>query len=1056
MNAIHEAIEKLASAVMMADDNPQACLSALDVDLVAIIPPLKDAHPRSAQLACGLHSMATELNGEISPTTLETLTNGIGLLQRLYAASERGSEQIDDPGLYDLIVANISEQATDNSTSVITPTDIRSIDQEAFSYFSEEAEEHLSSAETIWLLLEKDSHDTSQLDTLFRLYHTLKGAAGYANLSDVVDLTHRVESILDTIRSGQAQIQRPIIEMGLESIDLLRALIAHFHSMIDGKPSAPPVLVDFARQLAQIAERIPPLPSSDEAILAERKIETEKSADEHANGAVKKEENEKMVDTNKADPNAEDADPTPAASTEGQDDAGGAAESPELIAIGQIEESFNELNIDDLSTLGVLNGDLEDLATSLAPEMPLASLVSISMAKILEKLILDECPVGEALDLLSYGCSMLRRLRVDYETSGGEAIDDHALFEQLTALADIEDEANDAQPELSPEAMIATGGGPSNDDLIDEEDSDPPEEEQTLGVEVDQDIFSDFSSEAEEHLNNAENALLSLEGHPDDDELLNTIFRAFHTIKGASSFLNLTDITRVAHSVEDVLDSARKKQLVLNQAITDVILESIDLLKELFQNVAAQIESGEVHPRPVAEFTKKVELVASNKALPAPAPTAAATTDQQPELATSNQASAPAAPKKAGATSETKQQSSGTQHRDLHVRVGTEKLDSLVNIVGELVIAQTQVSQNPDVLMTENQKLVKDISQLMKISSDLQEIAMSMRMVPIRASFERMARMVRDLARKCDKQVEFSMSGEDTELDKNVVEEIVDPLTHMIRNSVDHGVEPSADRLAAGKSEKGHVSLHAYHKGGNVVIELRDDGGGINRDKVLKKAIERGLVQPEEDLTDDQINDLVFHPGLSTADKISDVSGRGVGMDVVRRNIETLRGKVEVQSEQGKGSVFRIKLPLTLAIIDGMVIGVGPERYILPLTSIISSLRPLPEQICSVMGKGEMVKVQDELYPLLRLHERFDVSPHYTNPWEGLVMLIEAEGERCCLLVDELIGLQQVVIKGLDEDLRQDPCLSGCAILGDGCIGLILDANGLVSHGRDAIGTVYK
>ncbi|MDP6699062.1 MAG: chemotaxis protein CheA, partial [Candidatus Latescibacteria bacterium] len=368
----------------------------------------------------------------------------------------------------------------------------------------------------------------------------------------------------------------------------------------------------------------------------------------------------------------------------------------------------------------------------------------------------------------------------------------------------------------------------------------------------------------------------------------------------------------------------------------------------------------------------------------------------------------------------------------------------------------TQVSQNPDVITTDNQKLSKDISQLMKISNDLQEITMSMRMVPIRATFERMARMVRDLARKCDKQIEFSMTGEDTELDKNVVEEIVDPLTHMVRNACDHGVETPEDRTKAGKSEKGQVSLHAYHKGGNFVIELRDDGSGINRDRVYEKAVERGLFADGEQLSDEQVYDLIFHPGLSTADKISDVSGRGVGMDVVRRNIERLRGKVEVQSAPGKGSVFAIRLPLTLAIIDGMVIGVGQERYILPLTSIISSLRPVPEQICTVMEQGEMVKVQDELFPLVRMHERFDIEPRYTNPCEGLVVLIEAEGNRCGLLVDELVGLQQVVIKGLNEDLRNDPCLSGCAILGDGRIGLILDANGLVEHGKNANNAIYQ
>ncbi|MBT4498390.1 MAG: chemotaxis protein CheA [Gemmatimonadetes bacterium] len=567
------------------------------------------------------------------------------------------------------------------------------------------------------------------------------------------------------------------------------------------------------------------------------------------------------------------------------------------------------------------------------------------------------------------------------------------------------------------------------EELLPDAEAEPAGEAEQSGapVEVDGDIFLDFSSEADEHLSAAESTLLALETNPTDAELLNTLFRSFHTIKGAAGFLNLEDITRVAHVIEDVLDSARKGQLILTPAITDVILASIDLLKELLGKVEKQLEAGAVVPQDVSAFLARVRAAGKGEA---------------PNLAA--EVSQPTAPAD-GATAEPK------RREQQHVRVDTEKLDQLVNVVGELVIAQTQVGQSPDVVGSSNQKLSKDISQLMKTSGDLQEIAMALRMVPIRATFERMARMVRDLGRKCGKQVEFNMRGEDTELDKNVVEEIVDPLTHMVRNSMDHGVESAEERRAAGKPEKGQVVLEACHKSGHVVIELSDDGKGIDRDKVFKKAVERGLVSAESELSDAEVFNLIFHPGLSTADKITDVSGRGVGMDVVRRNIEQLRGRVEVHSELGKGSVFTIKLPLTLAIIDGMVIGVGEERYILPLTSIISSLRPQPEQISTVLKKGEMVRVQDELFPLVRLHERFEVKPRHTDPCSALVALIEAEGNRCCLMVDELVGLQQVVIKGLDEELRQDPCLAGCAILGDGRVGLILDANGLVenAHGKN-------
>lgn len=998
MDSTQIAIEQLAGVVMIADADPQGSAQALGKGIANLVP-LLNQHPQSARLALGLQVIAEQIGD--SPDALDLLAEGISLLQRLYATNQRGSTQVDDPQLYDRIAAYGPQDAHAESASTATTDyeeqiDVRAIDRYAFDCFTEEAAEHIDAAEGIWLSLETDPDDTSQLDPLFRAYHTLKGAAGYANLIDVIQLAHGVESILDVVRSGQVAMQPSICDVGIESIDLLRGLIESTSAAMQGQSVAKPHTASFMERLRTLGALV----DRASAISDENDMSAER-----------------------------DSDASPA----------GSVASPMLIEIDGIEQDFYALNINDLSTLGLLSGQLEDTAAHLADETPRTALLATAMGKILENIILEECDVDEAMDLLSHGCGALRALRTSFEEGGEEVVEDDLLFEQILAMGGVDDPAR-STPSLSPEAQLiaaddAAMSGSQNEFLNDDE----PEE--LAAVEVDEDIFADFSSEAGEHLNNAENALLSLEDHPEDDELLNTIFRAFHTIKGAAGFLNLTDVTHLAHSVEDVLDSARKKQLVLNQAIIDVALESIDLLKELLQNVEHQLESGTVIPRDVSHFVEKIRLVVSNKDVPAeaaasPAPSAAAVS------------STPVGEDPAQPVNTNKQ-------RDLHVRVGTEKLDSLINIVGELVIAQTQVNENPDVVYTENQKLAKDISQLMKISTDLQEIAMSMRMVPIRATFERMARMVRDLARKCDKQVEFSMSGEDTELDKNVVEEILDPLTHMVRNAVDHGVESSDKRLAAGKSEKGHVSLHAYHKGGNFVIELRDDGNGISREHVLQKAIERGLVQVDEELSDEEVYDLVFHPGLSTAEQISDVSGRGVGMDVVRRNIEKLRGKVEIQSKPGKGSTFTIRLPLTLAIIDGMVIGVGSERYILPLTSIISSLRPSPEQICTVMSKGEMVNVQSELYPLLRLHERFGVAPRYTAPWEGLVMLIEADGERTCLLVDELIGLQQVVIKGLDEELRQDPCLAGCAILGDGCIGLILDANGLVSQSRE-IGVTQK
>lgn len=705
--------------------------------------------------------------------------------------------------------------------------------------------------------------------------------------------------------------------------------------------------------------------------------------------------------------------------------------------LDQIAVEVMTVGLDDLRGVARIHTGLEQLA-QLGQSDGRSRLTDLAtgLATLVSRIILDECEdIADPLDLLARGVALLQRLEIAHQRHGCET-DEVSVPPEMLALCTsntigldpaaepIEDSGDEPTAE---EWAAAEAGG------ADATPTPPPPAVDSQSLPVDADIFFDFLSEAEEHLATAETTLLSLESTPGDVELINGVFRSFHTIKGAAGFLNLTEVTRVAHTVEDVLDSARKGKLSITTAILDSALQSIDLLKALLSGVQKRLEGGAPPPQDIDGFVARlVQAVGQGGAAPPPtaAPMAAATAvPAEAETAAAREAS----------------QAAESRHLDQgFVRVGTGKLDQLVNMVGELVIAQTQVSQNPDVRRLVSEKLTRDLAQLGRITRDIQEVAMSMRMVPIRPTFERMARMVRDLARKLDKPVEFRMSGEETELDKNMVEEIVDPLIHMVRNAVDHGIETTADRVAAGKPAKGAVALEAYHQGGNIVIELQDDGKGLDRAKILAKAVERGLARADEEFTDEQVYDFLFRPGFSLAKAVSDISGRGVGMDVVRRSIEKLRGKVEVRSTVGRGSTFAIRLPLTLAIIEGMVVGVGRERYVLPLTSIIRSLRPAPDQIHTVMGEGEMVQVQGELFPLLRLHERFAIAPRSEKPWEGLVVVIEAEGGRGCLLVDELLGIQQVVIKGLDDELRQDPSLAGCTILGDGRVGLILDANGLV------------
>ncbi len=382
------------------------------------------------------------------------------------------------------------------------------------------------------------------------------------------------------------------------------------------------------------------------------------------------------------------------------------------------------------------------------------------------------------------------------------------------------------------------------------------------------------------------------------------------------------------------------------------------------------------------------------------------------------------------------------------IRVSVEKVDQLINLVGELVITQAMLAQNSRGLdPVVYQQLVTGLTDLDRNTRDLQEAVMSIRMIPMSTVFSRFPRMLRDLANKLGKKVELVTQGEATELDKGLVEKITDPLTHLVRNSCDHGVEMPADRLAAGKPEVGTITLAASHQGGSIVIEVRDDGRGLSREKLLRKAREKGIDAPDS-LTDSEVWNLIFAPGFSTADVVTDVSGRGVGMDVVKKNITSLGGTVEIDSAEGYGMRVAVRLPLTLAIMDGMSVGVGEEVYILPLSSVVESFQVSQEMVKTIGGSGRVVEVRDEYMPVIELEKVFQVPRFDWEHNSGIMVVVEAESGRVALLVDELLGQQQVVVKNLETNYRKVNDVSGATIMGDGRVALILDVGSLVRRSR--------
>jgi len=586
-----------------------------------------------------------------------------------------------------------------------------------------------------------------------------------------------------------------------------------------------------------------------------------------------------------------------------------------------------------------------------------------------------------------------------------------------------------------------------------------------LPKDTDFDLLGEFAVECLDHISAAEAALLDLENNPTDAEPVNIIFRAFHTIKGTSGFLGLDRVQRVAHLAENLLDRARDGEIRVVGGYADLALNSCDALRTMIEGLEG-VEAGGLLVVPdtyedlleqlsdpeAAGISEEADaeqlrtgdiLVAKGVVERSQVEQAAKAQGGQRIGQTLVEEGAASAAAVAGAL-RTQNKMRGKSN-DVTVRVGTDRLDSLIEAVGELVITQSMVAQDPAVTDGSRPQLARSVSHADKIVRELQDVSMSLRMVPLKATFGKMARLVRDLSRKAGKKVRFISEGEDTEIDRNMVEVLNDPLVHMMRNAVDHGVETPEKRIAAGKDPMGTVRLRAYNSAGNVVIDLADDGNGIDRDRVVAKAIERGLIKPGEALSDAEAFGLIFRAGFSTAEKVTDISGRGVGMDVVKNGIESLRGRVDVTSQPGAGSTFTIRLPLTMAIADAMLVRVADHRYLLPIASIEQSFRPEPGQLSTVAGgRGEVVNVRGELLPVFRLANLFNVSGAATDPREALLIIIEGEGKRCTLMVDELLGQRQVVVKTLGRAFGEVPGVSGGAILGDGRVGLILDAAGIL------------
>ena len=619
-----------------------------------------------------------------------------------------------------------------------------------------------------------------------------------------------------------------------------------------------------------------------------------------------------------------------------------------------------------------------------------------------------------------------------------------------------------------------------------------------MAIDISQ-FYPVFFEETKEHLAEMEQLLLKLSVDTPDYDQMNAIFRAAHSIKGGSATFGFDDIASVTHVLESLLDRLRKKEMALQAEMIDVFLQAADVLKEQLNchisgTVADPAQAQAISLELLALTKKTPEQITNIKAednfgffdaalKPEVSDDSFGFFDAEetkeaddgfglfePSEPTAAEIKAPKAAKKpptAVKVVDTEQAPAATlpaapviierrsadrlDTESTTIRVDVDKVDKLINLVGELVITEAMLAQGltnaPPALL---QALSSCLAQLERNTRDLQEAVMSIRMMPISFVFSRFPRMVRDLTLKLNKEVELVTIGEDTELDKGLIERIADPLTHLVRNSLDHGIESPQIRKAAGKPAKGKITLSATHQGGSIVIQVIDDGAGLNRERILDKAKLLGINVPTN-VTDDDLWNVICEPGFSTAESITDISGRGVGMDVVNRNITEMGGQISVTSVAGQGCKISIQLPLTLAILDGMTVSLGENLFVIPLNSIIETLQPKPENIKSVTGEGAMVHTRGEYLPIIAMHKAFNIASQVTDATKGMLVIVEAHGKKAALLFDDLVGQQQVVIKSLETNFRKVNGVSGATILGDGTVALIVDVPTMMKLGQTTL-----
>ncbi len=876
--------------------------------------------------------------------------------------------------------------------------------------------------------------DTETINLIFRAFHTIKGTAAFYQFDNVVSVTHKAETLLELFRKEGVEINTSCTDLLCNTCDSIEQLFKYIEingtdSDIEIVKTVSSRLIGLTRLLAGRNDEL-----NDSGVLPE---EVPYDGNEHIN------------------------------------DKGHTGR----LFLAEGRSYFEEVRheADKLSRL-------KDAENSIAPEIInkcLENLIIIGetadflefanilyVTNNLKKLLMsvkrnDFCASKNQIEAFVYGCTVINDLLINIESKG----DDKGYKDQIDAII---------------KAILNSEDLSTDDKLIGKKnlESVQVKKDESEGLKITAGMQGTFISESVEYIEDIEDVFLNLKSDVIDKEHLGETFRLLHSFKGSCGFMNYGDLEMLSHKTETLIEAALDGILVLDDWDLKAIWFVIGVMRETLEkiergesgkilNIAVLVYMLEYITSFLSENEKDAEMLLPEIIKPRPEvlelkkseskkqyrPLKRKFIDQETidsllktdegERSGQKLKNIAKEKKKSGRTGQIQKIQQIIQPERRDIRVSLDKLDELINLIGELVIAENMVIHNPDVINMEMENFEKASLHLSQIVRDLQEVALSVRMIPISGVFRKMIRLVHDLAVKSKKRVGLQLFGEETEIDKTVAELIADPLVHLVRNAIDHGIQKKGN---GDKSRNdGNVILEARHEGGEVWILIKDDGAGLDISKILEKGIESGLVSGDANsLSDQEVIELIFRPGFSTSEKVTAVSGRGVGMDVVKKNIEKIKGHIDVYSRPGQGTTFIMKIPLTLAIIDGMLVRVGDASYTIPLLSIRESIQIEEQNITVTMDGQEMVKVRDELIPVIRLHNLYKLKSDFEKLHEGLLVIIEHQRETACLFIDEIIGEQQTVIKGLTGYMESIKGVSGCTILGDGEVSLILDVAGLI------------